>query len=217
MRNGTIAKKIESKLSGEQIQSFSSAVAVVGATVVILDAITEGQTDVEVAADGSRVRLDSTECCSVVDQRSSTTSPLEGLMRSVDSIERLRRNTVHMSLTMQPLRKAMGVQRALVGVGVDELARVVQRLLVQVTALVDSIQTIGGKSQESSLVRMVVGNTVVLNMRRFNLLALELALDTLAVGGVANERQDRTDVLDQDCTLVGLSIVEGSLNTVVAE
>lgn len=91
----------------------------------------------------------------------------------------------------------MRVERALVGVGVDELAGVVQRLLVQVTALVDSIQTVGGKSQKSSLVRMVVGNTVVLNMRRFNLLALELALDTLAVGCVANERQDRTDVLDQ--------------------
>lgn len=100
MRNGTIAKEIESKLSGEQIQGLSGTIAVVGATVVILDAIAEGQTDVEVAADGSRVRLDSAECCSVVDQRTSATSPLEGLMRSVDSIECLRGDAVHMSLTV---------------------------------------------------------------------------------------------------------------------
>lgn len=42
MRNGTIAKEIESKLGGEQFQVPLRAVTVVGATIVILNAIAEG-------------------------------------------------------------------------------------------------------------------------------------------------------------------------------
>lgn len=44
-----------------------------------------------------------------------------------------------------------------------------------------------------------------------HLLALELVLDPLAVRSVANERQDRSDAVDEEGALGGLGVVQGRL------
>ncbi len=52
-------------------------------------------------------------------------------------------------------------------------------------------------------------NTV--GVREFHLLSLELGLDAFAVGRVANEWQDWANSFDQQCSLIRLRIVKGSL------
>ena len=48
------------------------------------------------------------------------------------------------------------------------------------------------------------------------LFALELRLDALAVGRVADERQDGAYALDKESTLTWLGVVESGLDAVVA-
>ena len=45
-----------------------------------------------------------------------------------------------------------------------------------------------------------------------HLLALELVLDALAIRSVANQRENRANAFDQQRTLVGLRIIECSLD-----
>ena len=44
-----------------------------------------------------------------------------------------------------------------------------------------------------------------------HLFALQLALNTFAIGGVADKRQYRTDAFNEQCTLLGLSVVQSDL------
>lgn len=59
---------------------------------------------------------------------------------------------------------------------------------------------------------LVVAST---EARTIKLFPLELVLDPLAVGCVADQREDRSDAFDQERPLRGLSIVQGSLESTV--
>ena len=45
-----------------------------------------------------------------------------------------------------------------------------------------------------------------------HLLALELVLDALAVGSVANQRENRANAFDKQRALVGLRVIKSSLD-----
>lgn len=97
---------------------------------------------------------------------------------------------------------------------VDAILRAInvrQRVaLVKTSASSNTTHGLTTEGKDRGLV-IASASTIVIH-----LLTLKLVLDTLAVGSVANQRKYRADALDEQRTLVGLGIVQGSLDTVVS-
>ena len=113
------------------------------------------------------------------------------------------------------------------GTGVEALSQdalALQRVWTSVVAVRESTRVHGrvrrSADADAGVAKCEVRDGLLAVIRAtgvsIELLALELVLDTLAVGRVTDERQDRADTLNEQCPLVGLSVVERSLHTVVA-
>lgn len=92
------------------------------------------------------------------------------------------------------------------------------RVAVSIAQMATLVRQLVSTHAKAGVAERQVGNGLLVMVsatvgRTVELLALELVLDPLAVGRVADEREDRADALDEESTLRRLRVIQSGLES----